>query len=91
MGLLTEAIHNARCRDGRLDIVAAGNFNCHDQLWGGDEVTPYRQGDTDPIIDFMSERNLESMWPRGTKTWQDSRHASTIDLILVSYELALVF
>lgn len=79
IGLLTEAIHNARRRDGaRLRVVVAGDFNCHDQLWGGDEVLPYRQGKGDPIVDFMCEWNLGSLLPRGTKTWQNRRHASRL-------------
>lgn len=42
MDLLTEAIQSARRRGGpRLDVVAADDFNRHDQLWGGDEVLPH--------------------------------------------------
>jgi hypothetical protein len=56
MDLLTEAIHSVRRRSGpRLDLIIAGDFNRHDQLWGGDEVLPQRQGEGDPIIDFMGE------------------------------------
>lgn len=59
--LLTEAIRSARRRSGpRLDLVVAGDFNRHDQLWGGDEVLPHRQGEADPIIDFMGEWGLEA-------------------------------
>ena len=87
--LLREAIRSAGHRGGpRLDLVIAGDFNRHDQLWGGDEVLSQRQGEADPIIDFMGEWSLESLLPRGTKTWQDSRYATTIDLMLVSQELA---
>ncbi|KAI7722984.1 hypothetical protein KC353_g42 [Hortaea werneckii] len=50
--------------------------------------TAPRLGEADPIIDFMGEWSLESLLPRGTKTWQDSRYATTIDLMLVSQELA---
>lgn len=86
--LLTEAIHSAQRRSGpRLDLVIAGDFNRHDQLWGGDEVLPHRQGGADPIIDLMGEWGLESLLPRGTKTRHDSRYATTIDLMLASHEL----
>lgn len=79
MDLLAKAIHDSQHRGGpRLDIIIAGDFNRHDQLWGGDGVLPSRQGETDPIIDFMSEWGLESLLPRGTETWQNRRHASTI-------------
>lgn len=89
MDHLREAIRSAGGRGGpRFDLVIAGDFNRHDQLWGGDEVLPQRQGEADPIIDFMGEWSLESLLPRGTKTWQNSRHATTIDWMLVSQELA---
>lgn len=89
MRLLDDAISTAQRRSGpRLDIVVAGDFNRHDQLWSGDEVTPRRQGEADPIIDFMSRWSLESLLPRGTKTWQNRRYASTIDLMLASQELS---
>ena len=89
MRLLDDAISEARHHGGpRLDIVVAGDFNRHDQLWGGDEVLPSRQGEADPIIDFMNRWSLESLLPRGTKTWQNATHATTIDLVLASKELA---
>jgi len=89
MDLLNEAIHTAQRRSGpRLDVVVAGDFNRHDQLRGGDEVRPQRQGEADPIIDFMNKWSLESLLPRGTKTWQDRRYATMIDLMLASQELA---
>jgi hypothetical protein len=89
MDLLTEAIRKAQRRGGpRLDVVVAGDFNRHDQLWGGDEVLPQRQGEADPIIEFMNKWSLESLLPRGTKTWQNGRYATTIDLMLASQELA---
>ena len=46
----------------------AGDFNRHDQLWGGDEVSMERQGEADPIIDMMNELALSSLLRRGTKT-----------------------
>ena len=71
MDLLTKAIHNARRRGApRLDIVVARDFNRHDQLCGGDGVLPCRRGEADPIIDFMSEWSLESLLPRGNKTFR---------------------
>jgi endonuclease/exonuclease/phosphatase family metal-dependent hydrolase len=89
MRLLDDAVSTAQRRGGpRLDVVVAGDFNRHDQLWGGDEVSPRRQGEADPIIDFMNRWRLESLLPRGTKTWQSATHATTIDLMLASQELA---
>ena len=72
----------------RADVVLAGDFNRHDQLWGGDSIATTRQGEADPIIDLMNEHALLSLLPRGTKTWQNGDRESTIDLMLASDELA---
>jgi hypothetical protein len=69
----------------RIDIVLAGDFNRHDQLWGGNDVT--EQGEADPIIYLMAEVGLRSLLPRGTVT-QEADSSSTIDLMLASQELA---
>jgi hypothetical protein len=89
MELLRDLID--RFRDGtgnRTDVVLAGDFNRHDLLWGGDEVSASRQGEGQPIIDLMNEFGLSSLLPRGTKTWQRADEQSTIDLVLASAELA---
>jgi hypothetical protein len=89
MRLLDDVVSTAqRCGGPRLDVVVAGDFNRHDQLWRGDEVSPRRHGEADPIIDFMNRWRLESLLPRGTKTWQSATYATTIDLMLASQELA---
>ncbi|KAF6527575.1 hypothetical protein HZS61_007877 [Fusarium oxysporum f. sp. conglutinans] len=72
----------------RTDVILAGDFNRHDQLWGGDDVTGRRQGEAGPIIDLMDEHGLLSLLPRGTKTWEGPGDESTIDLTLASAELA---
>jgi hypothetical protein len=51
-------------------------------------VRPQRQGEADPIIDFMNKWSLESLLPRGTTTWQNGTYATTIDLMLASQESA---
>ena len=71
-----------------VDVVIVGDFNRHDQLWGGDGVSLERQGEADPIINLMSEIALSSLLPRGIKTWRDRNHETTIDLALASEELA---
>ena len=48
--------------------MIVGDFNHHDQLWGGDDVSLVRQGEADPIIDLMNEFALSSLLKRGTKT-----------------------
>lgn len=70
------------------DIIFAGDFNRHDQLWGGDDISVARQGESDPIIDLMEEYGLCSLLPRGTKTWSNSKEESTIDLMLASEDSA---
>ncbi len=72
----------------RTDIILAGDFNRHDQLWGGDNVSPLRQGEGDLIVNLMDEHSLCSLLPRGTKTWRSGAAESTIDLVLASAELA---
>jgi hypothetical protein len=67
--LLGQLIRDTRQRIGtRVDVVIAGDFNRHDQLWGGDEISPHRQGEADPIIGLMSDWSLQSLLRRGTKT-----------------------
>jgi endonuclease/exonuclease/phosphatase family metal-dependent hydrolase len=70
-----------------VDVVIAGDFNRHDQLWGGDDVSLERQGEADPIIGLMSEFSLSSLLRRGTKTWHGGDYETTIDLVLASEEL----
>ncbi|KJZ70718.1 hypothetical protein HIM_09902 [Hirsutella minnesotensis 3608] len=87
-GLLHDLIQRFRQGSGaRTDVVLAGDFNSHDLLWGGDDVSVQRQGEAGPIIDLMNEHGLRSLLPRGTKTWQRKDQESTIDLVLTS-ELA---
>ncbi|KAJ5963032.1 hypothetical protein N7501_007973 [Penicillium viridicatum] len=89
---LRKAIIKVRRDAGNLvEIMIVGDFNRHDQLWGGDEVSLTRQGEADPIIDLMNEFSLSSLLKRGIKTWhgggQDGDCQSTIDLILASENL----
>ncbi|GIZ38771.1 hypothetical protein CKM354_000217300 [Cercospora kikuchii] len=88
--LLRQSVDTARRRvtRERMDILLTGDFNQHDQLWGGDDISPARQGEADGLVDFMNDSALRSLLPRGTKTWQNGKHESTIDLVLASEELA---
>jgi hypothetical protein len=89
MKLIEDLIRETRRKRGaNIGIILAGDFNRHDQLWGGNDIIPIRQGEADPIIDLMNEFSLLSLLPRGTKTWQQGDQESTIDLILASEELA---
>lgn len=69
-------------------MLITGDFNRHDQLWGGDEISPRRQGKATLIIDIMSDHSLSSLLPRGTITWQNRRHKSTVDLVLANEGLS---
>ncbi len=85
---LPKAIQDARHDAGVVvDVVFAGDFNRHDQLWGGDDVALKRQGEADPIIGLMDEFALSSLLPRGTKTWHGGDYETTLDLVLASEEL----
>ncbi|KAM4056517.1 endonuclease-reverse transcriptase domain-containing protein [Hirsutella rhossiliensis] len=89
MEVLRDVIDRFRNGTGnRTDVVLAGDFNRHDLLWGGDEVSARRQGEGQPIVDLMDDFSLCSLLPRGTKTWQGPDKESTIDLVLASAELA---
>ncbi|KAH7460169.1 hypothetical protein FOMA001_g19697 [Fusarium oxysporum f. sp. matthiolae] len=83
------AIQEVRRRSGgAVDVVVVGDFNRHDQVWGGDDVAVERQGEADPIIDLMNDFMLRSLLRRGTKTWQSGDYETTIDLAMASEELA---
>lgn len=56
---LHQLIRKTRSKIGtRVDVILAGDFNRHDQLWGGDDVLWERQGEADPIIDLMNNHAL---------------------------------
>ncbi|KAJ6090904.1 hypothetical protein N7499_003618 [Penicillium canescens] len=89
---LRKAVAKVRRDTGAVvEVMVVGDFNRHDQLWGGDEVSLGRQGEADPIIDLMNEFALSSLLKRGTKTWhgggQSGDCESTIDLVLASDNL----
>ena len=88
LGLIQLTIRRARRERGVEEIVVAGDFNRHSELWGGLAVTANRQGEGQPIIDLMAEEDLQSLLPCGIKTWQRNDQESTIDIILTSPGLA---
>jgi len=81
-GVIQEA---RRASTETVEILVTGDFNRHDQLWGGDAIgSTQRQGEGTPIIDMMAEHDLQGLLPRGTITWQARGQQSTIDLTLAS-------
>ena len=52
---LDQLICDTRDRVGtRVDVLLAGDFNRHDQLWGGNDVSASRQGEADPSAEGWS-------------------------------------
>lgn len=47
-----------------------------------------RQGEADEIVDLISDYSLNSLLPRGTKTWQGGEYESKVNLVLASKGLA---
>ena len=87
--LLDSVIKKAREKVGeQIEVVLAGDFNRHDELWGENDIRA-RQGEADRLIEFMNLHSLQSLLQKGTKTWHNSSAESTIDLVLASEELAL--
>lgn len=73
----------------KVEVVVAGDFNRHDQLWGGDGVgASPQQGEAAEILSLIQDFDLQSLLPRGTITYESTRSESTIDLILTSATLA---
>jgi exonuclease III len=59
-----------RQHSSRVELIITGDFNRHDQLWGGSEVAQTsRQGEDEAIIEMMAELDLQLLLKRGTKTW----------------------
>jgi endonuclease/exonuclease/phosphatase family metal-dependent hydrolase len=63
------------------EVIVAGDFNRHDQLWGGETV---RRNEGEPIVQFMHEHGLQLMLKRGTPTHESG---TTIDLSMASTKL----
>src|SRR5436309_15366883 len=78
--LIRKAIENLRRQHQHrpIKLIIAGDFNRHDQLWGGNAIgASPRQGEALPIIDFMRDLDLQSKLPCGTKTYEPSRGNTT--------------
>lgn len=74
--------------DNTVELVIAGDFNRHDQLWGGDTVgVGVRQGEAEGIVELMQEYGLNSLLRRGAITWSAGTRKSTIDLMLSTARL----
>jgi exonuclease III len=80
-----------RDRDTVVEVMIIGDFNHHNQLWGGDNMSLERQGEADLIINLMNEFTLSSLLKQGTKMWHGrglgGDYELTIDLVLASENL----
>ena len=87
---LSGAIYAARNKHQDLEVLLLGDFNCHDALWGGLKGLDQQrfEGESQPLLDFMEDQQLQSLVPRGTITFEGARGESTIDLILATPYLA---
>ncbi|KAJ5091031.1 hypothetical protein N7532_009715 [Penicillium argentinense] len=87
---IREAYHRVQSEYGdNIDILIVGDFNRHDQLWGGNQVaTRNRQGEAEPIVLLMADWGLTSLLPRGIFTREEGPYRSTIDLFLASTDLS---
>ena len=67
------------------EVLVAGDFNHHNQLWGGDEValSPC-QGEAQELVDLIIELDWTSLLQRGTLTFEGAQGESTIDLVLAN-------
>ena len=53
------------------ELIITGDFNRHEQLWGGDEVgASPRQGEAQGILDMMDDLDLHLLLPRGMTTYE---------------------
>jgi hypothetical protein len=88
--LITQTSEEVKRKYGvGTQLLLAGDFNRHDQFWGGDGViTSQYHGEGTPILEWMGQLGLQSLLPRGTKTFQVGSHETTIDLMLASDSLA---
>ena len=51
------------------ELIIAGDFNQHDQMWGGDKVgVSPRQGEAQEMLDLMDNLDLHLLSPRGMVT-----------------------
>lgn len=86
---IRKAIHKVRAVVPEATLLIAGDFNRHDEVWGGKVPAHRRRGEGDLILQFMTEQELWSALPQGTPTYHNLGETTltTIDLTLVSTKL----
>ena len=74
----------------KVELLVGGDFNRYDQFCGGDRTAKSpRQGEGTRLVNWMMEKDLQLLLPRGTSTYEsyDGVNASTIDLLFASENL----
>ena len=86
---IRKAIHKVRVPVPEATLLIAGDFNRHDEVWGGKVPAYGRRGEGDLILQFMTEQELWSALPQGTPTYHNLGETTltTIDLTLLSLKL----
>ncbi len=88
LDLIRSALNEEKSRIPDVELIVTGDFNRWDSLWGGNQIINHpRQGESEQLIQFMADFNLQSVVPQGTITYPARGVGSTIDLIFVSKEL----
>ena len=57
---INQIIDRERARSSTVQIIVAGDFDRHDNLWGGITASDMRQGEAEPIIEMMGLHGLSS-------------------------------
>ena len=66
--LLQQLIESTYCQiSTKMDILMVGDFNQHNQLQGGQDVSWQRQGEANLIVNFIGDYSLQSLLLISTK------------------------
>lgn len=64
-------------QDYDSSLLVLGDFNRHDQLWGGNDIIRSGQREAEPILQRIGRVKLASLLSRGTKRWFGDPSATT--------------
>lgn len=86
---IRQAIQQVQTKAPNIHIIITGDFNRHNELWGGSHANPHRSREAEPILGFISEFQLWSALPQGTPMFRNwgTNQWSIIDLVLISNKL----
>jgi len=86
LGIIWRLVQAERLRDPHTEVIIAGDFNRHSQLWEWSHInSTASQGQSEPIIELIAELSLQSLLQTGVTTFvSDAGRSSTTDLMLVT-------